>query len=309
MKDIYKGRRLVISHNPHSSRASEVQQHVFDRLDAAGYAYTAIEVQQAHLDDNIARLAPLIRPGDIVLSAAGDGSAHATAHAVMAASQPGVELGFLAYGNFNDLPNTLNSKATLRDPVAFLEQATPKDIWPIHVSVDDTPLRSALLYASIGWTASAASQFDDPKIRYAITNGEAGVLRSLWRTSLYYLKTRHHSNLPPLQYEGKTYKVTDLLFANGLTVARLFKTGQRYFEQPVFLFRMLNVRWVLPNVPFLLAGLLGSMSGQKVSSAVVDFEQPMSGLLQCDGEVVQLEGVGRVEVKKATQPLTVLATK
>ena len=286
-----------------------MQRQVFSRLDEAGYAYETIEVQQAHLDDNVARLAPLIQPGDIILSAAGDGSAHATAHAVMAAHQPGVELGFLAYGNFNDLPNTLNSKTTLKDPVAFLAQAMPQEIWPIHVSVDGTPLRSALLYASIGWTASAASQFDDPTVRRAITSGEAGVLRSLWRTGLYYLKTRHKSDLPPLRYEGKTYNMTDLLFANGLTVARLFKTGQRYYSQPVFLFRMLNVRYIVPNIPFLLAGLIGSMSGEKVSSATVEFEQPVTSKLQCDGEVVAIEGASKIEVKKADRPLTVLSVK
>lgn len=302
-------RRLVISHNPHSSRASEVQKQVFDRLDAAGYAYETIEVQQAHLNDNVAHLGPQIQPGDIVLSAAGDGSAHATAHAVMAANQPGVELGFLAYGNFNDLPNTFNSKRTLRDPVAFLEQASPQDVWPLDVVVDSRRLRSALLYVTVGWTAGAASRFDDPGVRRKITHGGAGIIKSLWRTGLYYLRTRRRSGLPPLRYSGKTYKKTDLLFANGPAVARLFKTGKSYYAQPVFLFRMLNVRWLLPNIPFLVAGLLGHMRGEVVPSVLVEFEQPCRGKLQCDGEAVDIEGVRSIEVRKTPRPLTILATK
>src|SRR5690606_31962225 len=123
---------------------------------------------------------------DIILSAAGDGSAHATAHAVMAANQPDVELGFLAYGNFNDLPNTFNSKSSLRDPVTFLEQASPQDIWPLNVSVNGKSLRSALLYATVGWTAGAAGQFDNPNVRHSITHGGAGIMKSLWRSGLYY---------------------------------------------------------------------------------------------------------------------------
>ena len=309
MKDIFKNRRLVISHNPHSSRASEVQEQVFDRLDAAGYTYGVIEVQQAHLDDNVARLAPLIRPGDIILSAAGDGSAHATAHAVMAANQPGVELGFLAFGNFNDLPNTFNSQETLRDPVAFLEQASVQEIWPLQVTVNDTPLRSALLYATVGWTASAAARFDDPTVRHTITHGGAGIIKSLWRTGWYYLQSRRDSVLPPLTYNGARYTATDLLFANGPAVARLFKTGKRYYAEPMFLFRILNVRWLLPNIPFLIAGLFGRMNGEKVPEAVIEFDQPLSAQLQCDGEVVQLTDATRVDVKKSAQPLMILITK
>lgn len=309
MKIDLAGRRLVISHNPHSSRASEVRAQVFDKLDAAGCAYEAIEVQQAHLSDNVARLAPLIQPSDIILSAAGDGSAHATAHAVMAANKPGVELGFLAYGNFNDLPNTFNSKQTLRDPVAFLEQAKPEEVWPLDVLLDGRPLRSALLYATVGWTAGAASEFDNPKVRHKITHGGAGIVKSLWRTGLYYLRSRRSSGLPILRYNGESYKKTDLLFANGPAVARLFKTGKQYYAQPVFLFRMLNVRWLLPNVVFLVAGLLGRMWGEEVPGVLVEFDRPFSGQLQCDGEVVDVDSASIIDVRKSTQPLTILATK
>src|SRR5690606_19018442 len=110
-------RRLVIAHNPHSSRAADVQALVFNRLDAAGYRYETLEVRQAPLAENVHMLAPEVRPNDIVLSAAGDGSAHAIFHTVLAANQPGVELGFLAFGNFNDISHAFNDSKTLRDPV------------------------------------------------------------------------------------------------------------------------------------------------------------------------------------------------
>lgn len=309
MTDMRKNRRLVIAHNPHSSRASAVKELVFDRLDSAGYAYETIEVQQAHLDDNVARLAPFIQAGDIVLAAGGDGSAHAVFHTVLAANQPGVELGFLAFGNFNDIPNAFNTKQTLRDPVAFLEQATAQEVWPLNVVVDSKPLRSALLYASAGWTAQAANRFDDPIVRRKLRRGGAGLLKSLLRLGWYYLQTRHKSILPLFRYNGTVQKKTDLIFANGPTVARLFRSGKNYYAQPTFLFRMLNVRWLLPNVPFLVSGLMGRMKGEERSVAVVDFEEPSSVPLQCDGEVVVLEGVRRIAAEKAASPLHVLMTK
>lgn len=264
---------------------------------------------QASLADNVARLAPRIQPGDVILSAAGDGSAHAVFHSVLAANQPGVELGFLAFGNFNDIPHVFNTKDSLHDPVTFLEKAKTETIWPLSVVVNGEPLRSALLYATIGWTAQAAGQFDDPTTRGKLIHGGAGIIKSLWTTGWYYLKTRRRSLLPPFRYDGKACKKTDLIFANSPTVARLFHTSKQYYQQEVFLFRMLDVRSVIKNIPFLISGLIGRMRGSEETEVTLEFEAPSLVPIQCDGEVVELEDVSRVEVKKAAMPLTVLVTK
>lgn len=310
MDSLDNGRRLIIAHNPHSSRASDVKEQVFDRLDEAGYIYETIEVRQAHLNDNVARLAPLIKPNDIILSAAGDGSAHAIFHTVIAANQPGVELGFLGYGNFNDMPNTFNTKDSLRDPVSFLEQAQSERVYPISVFADGKPVRSALLYATIGWTATAASQFDDPKVRHSITHGGAGVIKSLWRTGLYYLTSRRGSVLPPFEEGSQQYSGrTDIICANGPAVARIIRTGKHYYREQVFLYRTLDVRSVIKNIPFLLMSLCGRMKGREVRKVVLRFAQPSQLPLQCDGEVALLENVTTLEVRKADMPLRVLVTK
>lgn len=307
--DSSSGRRLVIAHNPHSSRASTVRELVFDRLDDAGYEYEVLEVRQASLADNVARLAPLIQEGDIILSAAGDGSAHAIFHSVAASNQSGVELGFLAYGNFNDIPHVFNAKRSLRDPVAFLEQAKAIEVWPLVVLTDGHPLRSALLYVSAGWTARAAAQFDNPDVRRKITSGSAGLRKSLLRLTLYYFKTRQGSLLPAFKYNEKLMKKTDLLFANGPEVARLFRTGRHFYRGESFLFCMLDVRRLLLSTPFLISSLFGRMRAKEVNSVVLQFTRPADFPLQCDGEVVELENVAKLEVVKAKKPVMILKTK
>lgn len=309
MNSITSNQRLVIAYNPHSSRASDVREKVFDRLDKSGYSYETIEVQQASLEDNVARLAPLIQPNDVILSCAGDGSAHAVFHSVLAANQPGTLLGFLAFGNFNDLPHMFNTKESLTDPVLFLEHAKPVTIWPIQVFINKKPLRNALLYSSVGWTARAAGQFDRPSIRRKITHGEAGLLKSYWRLGKYYFKSRAGSGLPPMIYKDKTYHMTDLIFANGPTVARLFSSGRHYYKKNVFMFRMLDIRGVTKNIPFLISGLVGRMKGDEVTEVEVTFETPSSVVLQCDGEVVTLDATKQISVSKLPKGFTVLATK
>lgn len=309
MSSITANRRLVIAHNPHSSRASEVQALVFDRLDKAGQAYDVIEVRQASLQDNVARLAPLVKEGDIILSAAGDGSAHAVFHSVLAANQSGVELGFLAFGNFNDVPHVFNSKVSLRDPIAFLEKAKPETVWPLRVSANGGAVRNALLYASVGWTARAANQFDRPSIRHKVTHGGAGLARSFWRLGWYYFRSRRDSLLPLFSVGGKQYEKTDIICANGPGVARLFRSRRRYYRGNTFLFFMIDVRYVLANIPFLASSLLGRMKGSEETAVAIEFATPSRLPLQCDGEVVELEDVRRLEISKLDEPLTVLTTK
>lgn len=305
----YKYRRLVVAHNPNSSRAALVEQYVFKRLRDAGIAYDAIEVQQASLEDNVSRLAPLIQKDDIILSAAGDGSAHALFHAVLAANQPGVEIGFLAFGNFNDLPHAFNTKATLQDPVMFLKNARPEEVWPLQVEKNGALLRNALLYSSVGWTANAAAEFDRPEVRHRITHGGAGLLRSLPRLGVYYLKSRNRSLLPSFRYNEKEYQKTDVIVSNGPTVARLFRSGKQYYLGESFLLTMLDVRSLIKNIPFLVSGFIGKMKGIETSTALLEFASPANLTLQCDGEVVELKDVNTLSIKKVRTPITVLRTK
>lgn len=303
------GRRLVIAHNPHSSRATAVQEQVFDCLDKAGFTYEKIEVQQASLEDNVNLIAPQIKAGDVILSAAGDGSAHAVLNSVLIANQPDVELGFLAFGNFNDAPFIFTSKESMQDPVLFLEQAKPQTVWPLSVFVDEKPLRSALLYVSLGWTARAAHQFDNPSVRKQLIKGSAGIRKSILRLTRYYFRTRRDSLLPSFSYKNKSYKMTDVICANGPEVARLFRSGKDYYKSDTFLLRMLDVRQLVANIPFLVSGVIGRMKGEETTDAIVEFAAPSQVPLQCDGEVVELENVTRIEVRKASKPLVVLVTK
>lgn len=299
--------RLVIAHNPHSSRAKLVESKVFARLDAAGIAYVKIEVHKASLADNVARLKTQIRAGDVILCAAGDGSAHAVAHSVLAAGQPGVQLGFLAFGNFNDLPHAYNTRDTLQDPIQFLKKARGVAVRPIDIFADGEYLRSALLYATLGWTAQAASRFDDPKFRGR--DGGKGVLPSLWNLGLFYFQSRRDSQLPEFRFDGlEPQKASDVLFVNGPTVARLFKSGVRYDQENEFLFRALDVSSLAKNIGFLASGMSGVMRGTRASEAVLNFTVPSDMPLQCDGEVVELGQILKLEVRKSARTLNILTT-
>ncbi len=310
MTALLDGRRLVIVHNPHSSRADEVNKNVFTRLDTAGYQYTTLEVRQASLADNIAALSPRIQDGDVIISAAGDGSAHAVSQAVMAADKKNVTVGFLAYGNFNDVSHTFNSRNCLKDPVALLKNAHQEVVYPLIINADDQYVRQALLYVTIGWTAQAAAQFDKPDIRRLYEKQSVSLVRTLLKLGSYYFRSRRKSYLPPFTVGRKSFTHrTDIIFANGPSVARLFHTGTDYYKTSEFLLRILNVSSLLSNSAFLVSGLFGYMSGKKSHDTLITFKQPESIPAQCDGEVIRIEGVTHLRIKKSEVPFYVLSTK
>ena len=311
MNPQFVGRRLVIAHNPHSSRAGRVQAAVFDRLDKAGYRYTRLEIQRGSLQENVAYLVPLIQPGDVILSAAGDGSAHALAHAVLEANQVDISLGFLGFGNFNDLAHTFGTRASLRDPLELLKDAKEVQLRPLDVIANGRLQRKAFLYATFGWTAQAASRYDNPGIRRRLQSGEVGVIRNMWRMTGYYFRSRASSLLPTSFDESAERQplITDLLCVNGPSVARLFRSGKKWYSASEFLLVRLDVRRLLPNTFFLLLSLCGRMPGVKTTVMKRTFEEPAHIPMQCDGEVVELIAVESLEVRKSSRSLTVLSMK
>lgn len=309
MIDLTK-RRLVIAHNPLSSRAIQVDEQVFARLDAAGYKYHKIEVQKASLEANVKRLKSKIKPGDIVISAGGDGSAHAIMHTVIAANKPGVSVGFLAYGNFNDMAHSLNKRAARQDPVKLLEKSTEQKLYPLSLYADDKLERHALLYATIGWTAKAAGKFDDMSLRKELVRtGNVNLVGSLWHAFKYYMQSRAHSDLVDFTARRQKYSQrTDILLANSTALARLFKTGKNYGHGKKFLFRTLRVRWLLPNIGFLTLGLVSRIRGQAINNLSIKFSQKSKLPVQCDGEVFELE-TDNIKVKKGDIAITVMSSR
>lgn len=303
------GRRLVVAFNPHSSRASRVHENVFYRLDAAGFKYQKIEVLQASLEDNVRHIVPQLRSGDVIISTAGDGSAHAIANAVIA-SKLNVSVGFLAYGNFNDLAHTFNTRFTRTDPIALLESAHEQDMAPLDIYVNKKIVRHALLYSTFGWTAMAADEFNKSGARQSLQTGGAGIMRSVIRLGAFYKKSRRQARLPAMTLNGQVEdKLTDVLCVNGSHLARVFRTAQKYYNQNVFLVKTLDVTGLIKNVGFLTSSTLGRMSGDKHQSIEMVFDKPSTLPMQCDGEVAELHDVNKILVSKSTDFIRVLTTK
>lgn len=293
--------RVVVIHNTNSSHASEVQANVLNVLDAEGVVYAAFQTPSPNPKDTIDAVADFVRSGDTILSAAGDGTGNAVGNGLLLANQSDVKVGFLGYGNFNDMAATFNAGTAKRNPLLQLQSDQTRTLHPLEIMKNNEHWRYALLYSTLGWTALAAHEFDNPKIRERLQGGGATIASSLARLGLFYFKTRHTSKLPPFRRENGSYhdNLTDVLAVNGPIMAKIIRTGKNKYGDADFLRRDLDVSGFAKNIPFLVASGLGHMPGTLTTSDELQFAAPATLPIQLDGEYTGLRDVSTLAIRKS----------
>lgn len=99
---------------------------------------------------------------------------------------------------------------------------------------------------------------------------------------------------------------TDYLAVNSMTVARIMRGG-RYYRKPVeFRSVMLKLDKLGPLLAFMLRSVLWKIPGKRTRGDVIKFDQRAKIAIQAEGECEELEGVKRIEVKKANVVLKVV---
>ncbi len=154
--------RIVIVHNPNSTRAAKIQKGVLDRLDDHGVPYVDHPTQYPEAEANIADVQETLRDGDTVLSVGGDGTSMQVTNSVVRNKHSKTTVGVLGYGNFRDLGKE-------QDPLKLLDSsAEVTTLHPLTIEVNDKYLRDAPGYMSLGFTALIADQFGSKKLARAL---------------------------------------------------------------------------------------------------------------------------------------------
>jgi hypothetical protein len=289
-------KRIIVIHNPHSTRASKVQAGVFERLDDAGVTYACHQTHAADTETNIADMRAVLRDGDIVMSAGGDGTAMQVANAVLREGHTDTLLAPMGYGNFRDLGRE-------RDPLALLgPNAHTEESHPMTIEVNGRYLRDAPGYMTLGFTALAASRFGSPESRARMRNMPefAKLAASIGQLGLDYFRMRDRklpvfrTSLSPIVQQA----VTDVLAINSRQVGRVIRSSTDYAAGETFGVHSANVSSILSNVPFGLRALAGHAPAQVVSGLSLRFEQPSTIPFQTEGEYAELQNVDSIFVYK-----------
>ena len=304
--------RILVVYNPRSSRFKDVRAEVLDILNnparmqemgLSGKIVGKYEVEKTNVDDNTAKLAKIIKDGDLVLAVGGDATAVIGANGILQSKKDAV-LAALPHGNFNDFAKMLRVK-TLAD----VFRAKTTKLWPLEVLVDGKHLRYSTCYTTIGMMAEATELFDNKKVRKSLRKGHKSSWRSYPKLAKWYFKNRSKRVfLPEFKLNGLLQKsnATDYLAVNGKRLARVMRGGEWYKNEKTFWHTTGRLKSFFRLSVFMAKSMLNKVPGTETKGDVIEFLVPATVEFQSEGEYKILENIKKIEIKKAEQFLKVL---
>ena len=299
--------RIIIAYNPRSSKHARIREEVIEPLSKkSGYVVGKYEVKSAPVDVNVKELAKVLMDGDFLIAAGGDGTATVAINAATRAKVD-ITLGVLGYGNFNDFARMVKSRdieQILRD----FKAGKTKMLYPIEALIDGKTWRYAACYFTIGMFAESTEVFDAPKTRKSLRKGKKSIIYSVIQLAKWYFKNRKKEFLAkdirmdevPMNRmkvgcsgrmkEIKGKHVSDVLFVNGKTAARVMKGGDYWQKSQEFFVSFGRLKGFFRLCSFMLRSMIFKMPGHVVEGEVkIDFAAPSEFEIQAEGEYMKVK--------------------
>ena len=309
--------RLIIVINPRSSGFSFISKKILKPVYASSLSEGEIinfEIQPTNPLDNAQKMAKILKNGDKILVAGGDGTAHIASNAV-AFSGKKVQVKYTGFGNFNDHACSFSANTPQAAVRALEKGETVSVLRPLEIFINGEFYRYAPLYATFGLTAEATEIFDLPKIRNRlkkIKNRNLRHLLSLTEAAKFYFKNRkkHILKITKIETDGEAFeirdKITDVAFMNGPRMARVMRSKINKTDNENFSFTAMNSGDFRANIPFLVKGIFGHIPLKRVKNAKIEFKKPSKIALQIEGEVYRIINVETLEVRISKEKIEVL---
>ena len=189
-------KRLVIVYSPRSARFGEVEEKVLEKArKLSGWMVCKFKVEEAPVRENAKRLAMIIRKGDLVLSAGGDGTATMVLNAIIESGKLAT-MAVMPFGNFNDYAESLG-KMSLERIVRKFEEGQFKEFYPLEVKVNEKHYGHVGMYFSVGLMAESAGVLKGVKVRKKLKKAWNRMLFSARKTFFWLLRNKHRRDFLP----------------------------------------------------------------------------------------------------------------
>ena len=299
--------RLIIAYNPMSSKHARIRQEVIlPAQKLAGYTVGKFEIKAAPVDENVEALAKILMDGDLLIAAGGDGTATVAINAAMRAKAK-ITIGVLGYGNFNDFARMVKSKS-LQQIIRDFEDKKIQMLYPLEARIDGKLWRFSACYFTIGMFAESTEIFDAPKTRKSLRGGKKSLVYSVLTLAKWYFGNRKKDFLTrDIRMNGvpmnrmrvsrsgrmndvKGKHVSDVLFVNGKTVAKVMKGGEYWKNPEEFFVSFGRLRGIFRLCVFMLKSMFFKMPGHVEKNEVkINFLSPSEFEIQAEGEYTKVK--------------------
>lgn len=306
MKRENERKRLIIVYNPRSSKFLRVEQEVLTPArKLKGWMVGKYEVAPTTVEENAGKLAEIIKDGDVVISAGGDGTAAITFNGLVLSGKK-AKLGVLPYGNFNDFARCCGG-LDFKGILEAAEKDEVEDFYGLEVKLDRRHFRFVACYLTVGMFAESTKIFDGDKVRKKLRKGRVGLVFSLLNLAGWYFRNLGRRFLAKFRIDGQEGrgKTTDLIFLNAPRMARLMK-GRRFYRGREFLVSSGRLLRIDRLMMFMLKSMTVGVPGELSERVVVEFLEDMKMTLQAEGEFYELEEVRELEVTRMERAVKVV---
>lgn len=280
-------------YNPKSSKSKDVERVVLGPLRKKYADLVEYQILPTNFDDNVAKIARLLREDDVVISAGGDGTAAIASNAILASKKPQIVIGYLGFGNFNDLARSFTGKKT---SALQLSRATKTvKLYPLDIIADQQHFRFAILYATLGLLAKSTLEFEKPHVRHHVKNSKINLIYSLLiLIKFYFQKRRFFKNQ------------SDIIVMNGRRAGGILRTKCDYYASETFKITTQNLSKLPRLILFVTKSFFGQMSGKTTTSKIFEFKRGANLDFQSEGEYFALKNIKELKIQKSTQFLNVI---
>ena len=291
-------KRVVVVYNPRSSQARLVEEEVVGKLPEA----ERYEVFDTDVDDNAAKLAKVLRDGDLVMTAGGDATATIGLNGILLSGKDAT-FAALPYGNFNDTARGLGLRK-LED--VFGGKA--EKAWALECLADGVHYRYGLCYFTVGMFAEATEIFDHPKYRKKL-RVKPSLVFSVRILANWWLKNRKKRFLPAkFLFNGREVReMTDYVALNSRSMAKAMR-GERWFLEREFRSKVGRLASFAGLAQIMVPSVVAKMPGKESRGDVLEFGKPAEVMVQAEGEYKRMK-VEKIEIRKVEKWTKVIIGK
>ena len=316
--------RIVVCYNKRSSRFREISREVLEPLEemakdssagsaakkGAAFEIHEFEVKKASVSENARRLSKVLRQGDIVISAGGDGTATAVLNGVILSGLSNVRFSALPYGNFNDMARLFGVRR-LSDILgedldnSFAEDldARTRELYPLEMSINGRHFRYAACYFTIGMFAESTEAFNNARVRKSLISGKRSLFFSVTTLFSWWRKNRKKQFFPA------DFPATDVLAINGRSVAKMMKGDARLaFSGVGFLASKQKLSGFFSICWFMIRSIIRRVPGKVADSIKLGFSKSYEVEIQAEGEY-ERKKCREIIIQKSDKPVQVICRK
>ncbi len=302
--------RIVVVHSPHSTAAARYNHKIKPALQKIASALHEIGLNNVPYFEARDIIAKVLRDGDVVVAAGGDGLVNVTLDAALASGQS-VTCAVVPLGNFNDFSRAINGSSS--DPAKILA-SQPVEFHPLDLAINGQHQLYGMQYITFGASAKLTEWLNAPatrRLRRRVGGNSVlfGTICMLNYAKIFGSLGSMETMLPNFTRNGKVYHDNNIGFMVG-GIGAYFQPepgNLHLFHRQLWFHRATLTGQASRDVPYLASWFGRRVPGDLTEGEILTFAQPARLVTQVAGDKLVFDDVTTIACVRSSKSLKLFA--